>query len=506
MTMTETTAGGPRRKTGATGVFPQAVSGVMRRRKTITLVVLLALYYILPFLRWDRGPNAPDQAVLLDFTHAHFYLFGIELWAEDLVVGAGFMMLSAIGLFFVSTLYGRLWCGFSCPQTLWTDLFFMVERWIEGDRNQRMKMAATPGAPGKLVKRLVKHALWLIIAVLTGGVLIFYFNDAPSTLMAILDGEATGGVYFFTALFTLTTYLLAGFAREKVCLFMCPWPRFQAALLDKDSLVVAYQDWRGEPRGKRAIALRADLQGYAGGDAELSLDAIAKQAADAAEKTDPTQARGDCVACGLCVHVCPTGVDIRDGLQLGCIGCGLCIDACDGVMDKLDRPKGLIRFDSERTMEQRLGGEAPHRPALWSRPRVWMYTVLMLVITVGVVFGYTDKGVAHMAVLHDRQPLFVRMTDGSVRNAYTVRLTSKVNAPMAAQLVISGLPNALVEIADRPGTSLTLDSGDVMSLRVFLTTPRGEAPGGSAPVTFTLRDAGTGETILTEDTYFWGPN
>ncbi|MEM7524225.1 MAG: 4Fe-4S dicluster domain-containing protein [Pseudomonadota bacterium] len=490
-------------------VYPQSVKGPIRTRKTIVLIALLALYYILPFLRWDRGPSAPDQAVLLDFASGHFYFFFLELWIQDLILAAGLMIASAVGLFFVSTLYGRVWCGFTCPQTLWTDLFMFVERWIEGDRNARMRLDADPHAPGRLQKKILKHAVWILISVLTGGAFIFYFNDAPTTFVAIFDGTAPLSVHFFGILFTAFTYLLAGYAREKVCTYMCPWPRFQAALLDKDSMVVSYQPWRGEPRGKRNLALRADLLNFAGGDSAAVADAPPRAegaGCGAAESGPLAFTRGDCIDCGLCVHVCPTGVDIREGLQLSCIGCGLCVDACNGVMEKIDRPKGLIRFDSENALEARAAGRVPDRRPIWGRARVWVYAVLFVGLISAIGAGYVNKGDAAMAVLHDRQPLFVRLTDGSVRNAYTLRVTNKTNDAMTLELVVDGLPPAVqTSIRNQDGPRLELAPGAVASKRVFLVAPRGAVPLGQTPVTFMLVDPATGAATQTAESYFWGP-
>ena len=489
------------------GVYPQAVSGPIRRRKTIMLVALLAVYYILPFIRWDRGPTAPDQAVLLDFVSGRFYFFFLELWMQDLLLAAGVMIASAVGLFFVSTLYGRVWCGFTCPQTLWTDLFMIVERWIEGDRNARMRLDADPSAPGRLQKKILKHAVWLLIAALTGGAFIFYFNDAPTTFVAIFDGTASLRVHFFGILFTAFTYVLAGYAREKVCTFMCPWPRFQAALLDRDSMVVSYQPWRGEPRGKRSMALRAGLGDYAGGDAAIdtTTDTRAGLMDRVAEAAALAEGRGDCIDCGLCVHVCPTGVDIREGLQLACIGCGLCIDACDGVMEKSGRPKGLIRFDSERTLEQRAAGQTPTRKPFWRRGRVWIYAVLFSALIGGIGLGYAHKGDAAMAVLHDRQPLFVRLSDGGVRNAYTLRVTNKTNDVMIAALRLDGLAASVeTTIANHETTTLRLAPGQVISRRIFVVAPRDAIPQGRTPVAFSLVDPETGAELKRAESYFWG--
>ena len=270
-------------------VYPRAVTGLWRRVKWSVLVLLLGIYYLVPWLRWDRGPGAPSQAILIDLDGRRGWFFDVVIWPQEIYFVTGLLILAAFGLFFATSLFGRIWCGFACPQTVWTDLFMLVERLIEGDRNERMRLDKAPMSLGKAARKGLKHATWLAIAAATGGAWIFYYVDAPATLVSIFRGTASVEVYFFIGLLTATTYLLAGWAREQVCTYMCPWPRFQAAMLDEQSVIVTYQNWRGEQRGKHKAG-----QSWAG--------------------------RGDCVDCNLCVAVCPTGIDIRDGQQMECIG------------------------------------------------------------------------------------------------------------------------------------------------------------------------------------------
>ena len=275
-------------------VYPKSVTGPVRRFKWAVLIGCLGLYYLLPWLRWERGVKQPNQAVLLDISRERFYFFNLEFWPQDIYYLTGLLIMGAVALFLVTSLAGRVWCGYTCPQTVWTDLFMWVERLIEGDRNERMKRDAAPLTLNSAARKAAKHILWLGIAFWTGGAWIMYYVDAPTVTVQFWTGVASTEVYFFTFLFTATTYLLAGWAREQVCTYMCPWPRFQSAMLDEHSLTVTYQGWRGEPRTR------------------------GKRAANAVPA-------GDCVDCGACVTVCPTGIDIRDGIQLECINCGLCI-------------------------------------------------------------------------------------------------------------------------------------------------------------------------------------
>ncbi len=310
-------------------IHPKAVSGTFRRLKWAILAVALAIYYLAPWLRWTRPGDAPDQAILIDLASRRFYFFFIEIWPQEFYYVAGLLIMAGVGLFLVTSLFGRAWCGYACPQTVWTDLFMKVEAWAEGDRNARIKLDAAPLSFGKVRKRAVKLVLWFLIAVATGGFWVFYFADAPTLLGELVTFQAQPVAYFTIAILTATTFTFAGFMREQVCTYMCPWPRIQGAMLDEHSLVVTYNAWRGEPRsGHRK---KAEVQG-------LKV--------------------GDCVDCNACVAVCPMGIDIRDGNQLECINCALCIDACDAVMAKVGLPKGLISYSTTSLYAANVAGKA----------------------------------------------------------------------------------------------------------------------------------------------------
>ena len=457
-------------------VYPKTVHGVVRRTKWAILIICLTLYYLVPWLRWNRGPGRPNQAVLLDISHERFYFFNLELWPQDIWLLAGLLIMGAVFLFLVTSLFGRLWCGYTCPQTVWTDLFMWIEQWVEGDRNERMQRDAAPLNADTIWKKFLKHSMWLIIAWWTGGAWIMYYVDAPTVTMQFWTGQASNEVYFFTWLFTLTTYVLGGWAREQVCTYMCPWPRFQAAMLDDQSFTVTYQAWRGEPRmrGKRA-------------------------------ETGPSG--GDCVDCGACVTACPTGIDIRDGIQLECINCGLCIDACNHVMERTKQDKWLITWDTLARQAAKKTGV--HEAIKIIRPRTIVYLTVLLVAMAGLTFALVTRSTLGLSVLRDRAPVFVPLGDGSLRNGYTVKIANKTSAQAAFDLSVDGLPGALLTVAEGdpkplPVLRLPSASDDVDTFRVLVTARPTALADGSQPVDFVLRDSVTGKQTVYHST-FMGP-
>ena len=459
-------------------VYPRAVGGLWRHVKWSALVLLLGIYYLVPWLRWDRGPDAPSQAILIDLDGRRGWFFDVVIWPQEIYFVTGFLILAAFGLFFATSLFGRVWCGFACPQTVWTDLFMLVERLIEGDRNERMRLDGAPLSLAKAARKGLKHAIWLAIAAATGGAWIFYYVDAPTTLISIFRGAASVEVYFFIGLLTATTYLLAGWAREQVCTYMCPWPRFQAAMLDEQSVIVTYQKWRGEQRGKHKAGQSWD-------------------------------GRGDCIDCNLCVAVCPTGIDIRDGQQLECIGCGLCIDACNQTMAKVGRPQGLIRWDTlvnQRAKELGASGTA------WTplRPRTLLYAALLTAVAVAILVAFFLRTDTELTVQRDRSPNFVRMSNGDVRNSYTVKILNKTRGEGRFELAVDRLPGATLGFLtpELEGTGaaarMTVHPDSVGTFRVFLTIAAGAAPSGSRPIAFIVRDT-TGRARASHDSVFVGP-
>ena len=457
-------------------VYARSIQGNYRRIKWSVLGILLALYYLGPWIRWDRGAGAPDQALLIDMPGRRAYFFWIEIWPQEVYYLTGLLILGAVGLFLVTAWLGRVWCGFTCPQTVWTDLFMWVESKIEGDRNARMRLDKGPKTIDYWRKKLAKHAAWLVIAFVTGGAWIMYFNDAPTLVREFFVGESSAAVYGFAALFTATTYLLAGWAREQVCIYMCPWPRFQGAMFDEDSLVVTYEEWRGEPRG-------------------------------AARKGQSFEDRGHCVDCGLCWQVCPTGVDIRRGQQMACIGCALCIDACNTVMDRFGLPGNLITYDSVNNQMARERGK-PTRLRFF-RARTLAYIAILAVVGTIMAVSLSTRSRLEVNVLRDRSPLFVQLSDGSVRNGYTFKILNMEREPKTYDLRVEGIDGATMTVIGYEAEGATqvmlpVKADGVGSFRVFVSAPRSSLDGRSSDFALVLTDTTSGETVEHE-TVFSGP-
>ena len=431
------------------GVYPKAVNGPFRRFKWLVMAVALAIYYITPWIRWDRGPYAPDQAVLIDLANRRFYMFQIEIWPHEFYYVAGLLIMAGIGLFLLTSAVGRAWCGYACPQTVWTDLFQHVDRLIDGDRNAQMRLANGPWTAEKIFKRGFKYAIYLTIAFWTGGAWIMYFADAPTLTANFWTGQAAPVAYGTVAVLTATTFILGGFMREQVCIYMCPWPRIQTAMMDEKSLLVTYKDWRGEPRGSVKKAEKAP------------------------------QAFGDCVDCNQCVSVCPTGIDIREGPQIGCITCALCIDACDNVMAQVGRPRGLIDYCTleDAAVEKTGGTPKPVLKTLF-RPRTVIYFGIWGAIGLAMLFSLGQRTRLDISVQRERSPLYVQLSDGHIRNNYTLKLRNMETRPNRVEIIATGLPDAVLwttggsrETATQRIT-VTVTPDSVTPIKLFIAAPR----------------------------------
>jgi cytochrome c oxidase accessory protein FixG len=458
-------------------IYPKLAHGTFRKVKWGVMAATLGVYYLLPWIRWDRGPSLPDQAFLLDFANQRLFFGPIEIWAQELYYITGLLILSALGLFLVTALAGRMWCGYTCPQTVWTDLMVVVERFWQGDRNARMRLDASPWTLEKIWKKTATHISWLLVAVATGGAFVFYFRDAPTLASEFLTGDAPTIAYVFAGIFTGTTYLLGGLAREQVCIYMCPWPRIQSAMFDKDSLLISYRGYRGEPRG-------------------------------AHKKGQTWEGRGDCIDCKACVAVCPMGIDIRDGVQLECIQCALCIDACNEIMDRVERPRGLIAYDTFKNLDA--ASHHDRAPLRLVRPRTILYASVMAVVAAIMLWAWFNRTVLEINVLHDRQPLYVRLTDGGLRNGYTVKLLNKLHKKRTFQLSTTGLEGSRLAIVGLEEANPKIDvvTDNLRALKVFVTVPkdeRDELHGASTPFQFVITDLADGSRTY-HDAAFMGPD
>ncbi|MCX7645383.1 MAG: cytochrome c oxidase accessory protein CcoG [Rhodobacteraceae bacterium] len=420
-------------------VFPRRVKGRFRTLKWWIMGVTLGIYYVTPWIRWDRGPNLPDQAVLVDLANRRFFFFMIEIWPHEFYFVAGLLIMAGLGLFLFTSALGRVWCGYACPQTVWTDLFILVERWIEGDRNARVRLWHQKWDARKTRLRLVKWTVWLLIALATGGAWVFYFTDAPTLLRNLLTGSAHPIAYTTVAVLTATTFFFGGFFREQICIYACPWPRIQAAMMDEDTLTIGYRVWRGEPRGKLG-----------------------------------TPGAGDCIDCKACVNVCPMGIDIRNGQQLACITCALCIDACDDVMAKIGRPRGLIDYLALSDEARERAGKPPR--SAWRhilRPRTLLYTALYAAVGIALVVALFLRQEIDMTVAPVRNPTFVLLSDGSVRNTYDVRLRNMNLEDRTFRLSLTSDALLRIELEGTEELTVEVPANQMVLQRVYVIAPAG---------------------------------
>ena len=446
-------------------IYPKLVHGEFRKIKWAVMAITLGIYYVVPWIRWDRGPFAPHQAVLVDLAHQRFYFFFIEIWPQEVYYITGLLIMAAVSLFLITALFGRLWCGYACPQTVWTDLFIYVENLIEGDRSARIRLAAAPWSVQKVTKRVSKHAIWLLIAVATGGAWVFYFTDAPTLMHQLFTLSAPAVIYGAIGALAFTTYSLGGMMREQVCTYMCPWPRIQGAMTDNEALAVTYRVDRGEPRGPH-------------------------------KKSESWEGRGACIDCNQCVAACPMGIDIRDGAQLECINCGLCIDACDDVMARIGLPKGLIAYDTDANVTRRLKGDKAR--FRFVRPRTVLYAVVLAIVASIMLLGFVTRRTIDLDVLRDRNPNYVTLSNGDVRNAYTLKLMNRSTRERDFYLSVEDVRSSAVNVIGLGKVSLpvklSVGADKVRSVRVLVTISAQDVKAGEQPITFALSDAAHSET------------
>lgn len=378
-------------------VYPREIHGRFSRLRISAAWVLLGLFYGLPWLTWNDR-----QAILFDLPARQFHLFGLTLWPQDFIFLAWLLVIAALSLFFFTAVGGRLWCGYACPQTVWTEVFLWMEKVTEGDRARRMKLDAAPWSKDKLLRKSTKQLLWISFALWTGFTFVGFFTPIQDLTHKAATLSLGPWETFWTLFYGFATYGNAGFLREQVCKYMCPYARFQSAMFDHDTLIITYDETRGEPRGSRRKGI------------------------------DPRSAGlGDCVDCTLCVQVCPTGIDIRNGLQYECIACAACIDACDGVMDKLGYDRGLIRYDTQHAIE--------HQQTRILRPRVIVYGTLLALLTAGLFIALALRKPVGLDVIHDRNTLYRTLETGEIENVYLLKIMNKDADPKEFVVTVGAL-------------------------------------------------------------------
>jgi cytochrome c oxidase accessory protein FixG len=440
-------------------IYPREIGGRFDKLSKLATIVLLGLFYALPWLLWDGR-----QAFLFDLPARKFYLLGLTLWPQDFPYLALLLIIAALALFFFTALAGRLWCGFACPQTVWTEAFIWMEQLTEGTRSQRMKLDKAPWSLTKFRKKASKQLLWITFSMWTGFTFVGYFTPIRQLGLDIVTLSIGGWTLFWGLFYGFATYGNAGYMREQVCKYMCPYARFQSAMFDKDTLIISYDEKRGEPRGGRKRSV------------------------------DPKEAGlGDCIDCTLCVQVCPTGIDIREGLQYECIACAACIDACDSIMDKMNYPRGLVRYTTEHSLQN-------ENPRVL-RPRMFVYAALLVILVAGLVTSMAARTPVILDVIRDRNTLYRELPNDMIENIYTLKIINQSNNARIFSLAVSGIEGITL---DGVGDQVSVDGGGVLSLPIRARAHRDNAYGVNE-IEFTIEAVDDVSVVMGEDSRFLGP-
>ena len=441
-------------------VYPRKVTGIFARLRLLGVFVLLGGYYLVPWLRWDS-----HQAVLFDLPARKFYIFGLTFWPQDFFYLAALLIIAALTLFFVTSLAGRVWCGYACPQTVWTEVFLWIERVVEGSRNQQIKLDKATMSSRKLYLKALKHFIWISLSAWTGFTFVGYFTPITELGYAVIIFALGPWETFWIIFYGFATYGNAGWMREQVCIYMCPYARFQSAMFDKNTLIISYDEKRGESRGARSKSVNP---------AEENL--------------------GDCVDCSLCVQVCPTGIDIRNGLQYQCINCASCADVCDEVMDKMGYKKGLVSY----TTQNRVDGKETQI----LRPRIIVYAALLVLISLSLIFSIATRIPLEMDIIRDRNALYRETVDGLVENIYTLKLINMDTQDHRYQLKVDGLKEMTFI---KPQTEIKIKSGEIINLAIRLQIDPVNLTKTSSTVHFHLTSTDQPKLAVTEQARFIGP-
>ncbi|MCP4334174.1 MAG: cytochrome c oxidase accessory protein CcoG [Gammaproteobacteria bacterium] len=441
-------------------IYPREVSGYFTRLRVLSLITLLGIYYITPLLQWEGR-----QAILFDLPARKFYLFGLTLWPQDFIYLAALLILAGLALFFFTALLGRVWCGYACPQTVWTEAYLWMERKIEGKRTQRMKLDKAPTTAKKIRTKALKHTVWIAFSLWTGFTFVAYFTPIEELAGKLLSLSLGSWETFWILFYSFATYGNAGFMREQVCKYMCPYARFQSAMFDSDTLMVAYHPERGDPRGSRRRSVAPASVGL-----------------------------GDCIDCSVCVQVCPTGIDIRDGLQYECIACSACIDACDEIMDKMSYPRGLIRYTTENSAL----GKAQHI----LRPRIMVYAGILLLLSGMLVAHISQRVALDLDVIRDRNTLYRETRDGLIENVYTLKILNMDSEPHRYQLSADGI-DGLKLLSDQ--AEIVVEAGSIYQMVVRLQADEFNLEARSVSVSFYLQAEDSNHLSTVEEARFLGP-
>ena len=443
-------------------IYPREVHGRFAFLRTLSVIILLGLFFILPWI--EMGGR---QVILFDLPARKFHVFWLTFWPQDFLLLAFLLILAAFTLFFFTALAGRLWCGYACPQTVWTDVYLWIERKVEGSRIRQIRLDKADWSLNKISRKLLKHFIWLLIAGATAVTYVSYFTSEKALSHGLFSFQLGGWELFWIGFFTLATYINAGFMREQVCKYMCPYARFQSAMFDKDTLIISYDEKRGEPRGSRRSDVHTDYK---------------------------KAALGDCINCTMCVQVCPTGIDIRDGLQYECIGCSACIDVCDDVMDKMSYPKGLIRYTTQHAIDG--------KQSKILRPRIVIYFVLLVLFTSLFIYSVSQRNIIDLDIIRDRNQLY-RETSGLIENIYTLKLINKDSRDHEFNINVDGIDD-LILLIDRD--SISVESGTVYDLPVRVRAKEDDLLGRSTHIYFTISALDQTGLSIKQEAKFLGPN
>ncbi len=440
-------------------IFPREVHGIYAGLRIASVFLLLGIFYALPWINWDG-----HQSILLDLPARKFYIFGLTFWPQDFLYLAFLLIIAAMSLFFFTAIAGRLWCGYACPQTVWTETFLWIERMIEGSRSQQMRLDAEKMNFRKFRIKFSKHSIWIIFSLFTGFTFVSYFTPARELIQETIQFQLGPWETFWLLFYAFATYGNAGWMREQVCIYMCPYARFQSAMFDDDTLIVSYDEQRGEPKGSRSPSIDHRKKGL-----------------------------GDCINCTLCVQVCPTGIDIREGLQYQCISCSACIDACDDVMEKMQYPKGLIRY----TTQNALAGKRSRV----LRPRIVIYGTLLLLILLIFSYSILNRVPLGLDVIRDRNQLY-RETQGLIENVYTLRIMNMDTQAHSYLLSVEGINNLKLVTQNE---NILVESGGIKNVAVSVQADERDLPGRSSEIVFQIQASDKEKLMATEQARFLGP-